>query len=67
MTGVNGNVKFHIDRVKGLGTFVEIEAQDAGGKYGTRELRAQCGAYAGILGIADGDLVSGSYAEMADS
>ena len=41
-----GNVKFHIDRVKGLGTFVEIEAQDAGGRYGTRELRAQCGAYA---------------------
>ncbi len=61
------NVKFHIDRVKGLGTFVEIEAQDAGGRYGTRELRAQCGAYAAILGIADGDLISGSYAEMADS
>ncbi len=61
-----GNVKFHIDRVKGLGTFVEIEAQDAGGRHGKRELRAQCGAYAGILEITERDLVSGSYAEMAD-
>jgi adenylate cyclase, class 2 len=61
-----GNVKFHLDRVKGLGTFVEIEAQDAEGRYAARELRAQCGAYAEILGIKDGDLVSGSYAEMAD-
>jgi adenylate cyclase class 2 len=61
-----GNVKFHIDRVKGLGTFVEIEAQDGGGKYGARKLRTQCGAYARLLGIGDGDLVSGSYGEMAD-
>jgi adenylate cyclase, class 2 len=59
-----GNVKFHIDNVRKLGTFVEIEAQDAGRRYGTRELRAQCLEWAKTLGIADEDLVSGSYAEM---
>lgn len=59
-----GNVKFHIDNVRKLGTFVEIEAQDAGRRYGTRELRAQCREWAKTLGIADEDLVSGSYAEM---
>ena len=61
-----GNVKFHIDRVRGLGTFVEIEAQDAGGRYGKRKLRTQCGDYARMLGIEDADLVSGSYAEMGN-
>ena len=59
-----GNVKFHIDRVRRLGTFVEIEAQDAGGRYGRRKLRAQCGDYARMLGIADEDRISGSYADM---
>ncbi len=61
-----GNVKFHVDRVRGLGTFVEIEARDAGGKYGKRKLRAQCADYLKRLGIEDEELVSGSYAEMQD-
>jgi len=59
-----GNVKFHIDRVRGLGTFVEIEAGDAGGRFDLRKLRAQCAEYAGLLRIEDADLVAGSYAEM---
>lgn len=59
-----GNVKFHIDRVRKLGTFVEIEARDAGGRYGTRKLRAQCASYLKQLGIEAGELISGSYAEM---
>ncbi len=59
-----GNVKFHIDKVRGMGTFVEIEAQDAGGRRGIPKLRAQCAHYLKQLGIEAGELISGSYAEM---
>ncbi|HFD33211.1 MAG TPA: CYTH domain-containing protein, partial [Gammaproteobacteria bacterium] len=33
-----GNVKFHIDEVKGLGSFVEIEAIDEDGNIGLEKL-----------------------------
>ena len=61
-----GNVKFHIDKVRGLGTFVEIEVQDPGGRSGRRKLRAQCDRFVRLLGIAEGDFVPGSYSEMTD-
>ena len=35
------NVKFHLDQVKGLGSFVEIEAIDYEGKLGEKHLRRQ--------------------------
>ncbi len=58
-----GNVKFHLDSVNRLGTFMEIEAIDIGGK--TREeLLGQCNSYMGLLGIKEDDLLSGSYSDM---
>ena len=58
------NVKFHVDDVAGLGSFVEIEAQDAGGTIGVAKLREQCETYIRQLGIAERDLLDGSYADM---
>ena len=62
-----GNVKFHIDSVDGLGDFVEIETIDASGSIGRDELLRQCGEYMELLGIADEDLVEGSYSDMVGS
>jgi len=58
------NVKFHLDEVVGLGTFVEIEAQDHEGLLGEMELHAQCRYYMEALGIHTDDLVAVSYSDM---
>jgi len=58
-----GNVKFHIDRVKGLGNFFEIEAQGRSRKSGTAKLRAQCEFYQKALGIPKEDLIADSYSD----
>ncbi|MEO6462787.1 MAG: class IV adenylate cyclase [Candidatus Eisenbacteria bacterium] len=58
------NVKFHLDDVPGLGCFVEIEAIDLDGSRGEEHLRAQCDAWRERLGLATGDLVSFSYADV---
>ena len=60
------NVKFHIDTVKGLGNFVEIEAIDANGKRNAKELEQQCSHYMRELGIKDTDLVVGSYSDLLE-
>lgn len=58
------NVKFHIDDVKGLGTFLEIEAIDMKGVLSIDVLRGQCDKYMGLLGVRDEDLVSVSYSDL---
>ena len=58
------NVKFHIDRVAGLGQFVEIEAIDAAGDIGRERLGAQCEQYMRLLEIRAEDLVECSYSDM---
>jgi len=59
-----GNVKFHFDLVKGLGTFVEVEAIDADGSIGTVRLKEQCDGYADYFGIAPSDYVAESYSDL---
>jgi adenylate cyclase class 2 len=59
-----GNIKFHIDRVEGLGGFVEIEAIDKDGSYSLEELTAQCQRYLDSFGIHSDDLLSDSYSDM---
>ena len=59
-----GNVKFHIDAVEGLGTFVEIEAIDFDGTVGQEMLRRQCQEFMDLFGIRSRDLVSCSYSDM---
>ena len=58
------NVKFHIDTVQGLGTFMEIEAIDWDGTLGAEKLQEQCEYYAKELGIKEDDLVKGSYSDL---
>ncbi len=59
-----GNVKFHLDRVAELGTFVEIEAIDESGGRPVSELRAQCLEYMNLFRIREGDLLMSSYSDM---
>lgn len=58
------NVKFHLDRVEGLGTFVEIEAIGADGETDAGTLRTQCEDYMQRFGINDEALVSNSYSDL---
>ena len=58
------NVKFHLDHVPGLGSFVEIEAIACDDVREEAALRAQCEEWRVRLGIEESDLVAGSYSEM---
>lgn len=58
------NVKFHIDRVEGLGHFVEIEAIDNEGTLSQEQLLAQCQSFQHGLGIQPHDLVAESYSDL---
>jgi len=58
------NVKFHIDEVKGLGSFVEIEATDTGGINENNVLKEQCSQYMKLFEIDKENLVSCSYSDM---
>ena len=58
------NVKFHVDKVKGLGDFVEIEAIDMDGSIGLSRLREQCDYYMKLLEIPTENLLENSYSDM---
>src|SRR3990170_7233686 len=58
------NVKFHIDSVKDLGTFVEIEAIDAEGSIGKDRLLEQCQYYLDLFKIKQENLISNSYSDL---
>ncbi len=58
------NVKFHLDRVNGLGEFMEIEAIDFSGDVGEEKLKKQCEEYMKILKIEEKDLIENSYSDM---
>lgn len=59
-----GNVKFHFDTVKNLGTFIEVEAIDKDGSIGKEKLQEQCDFYAAVFGIKDEGFISVSYSDM---
>ncbi len=58
------NVKFHVDQVENLGSFVEIEAIDVDGNIGEPKLQEQCANYMKLLGIQDKDLIHCSYSDL---
>jgi adenylate cyclase, class 2 len=58
------NVKFHFDVVKGLGTFLEVEAIDQDGSFGVDTLKQQCDRYFRFFGLTESDLVDVSYSDM---
>lgn len=57
-------VKFHFDRVKGLGEFLEVEAIDRDGKIGEEQLQMQCRVFALFFDIAGEDYIGNSYSDM---
>ncbi len=58
------NVKFHLDDIKNLGTFLEIEAIDVVGNIGKEKLLKQCHEYMKLFDIQEKDLVSKSYSDL---
>ncbi|MGK0364105.1 MAG: adenylate cyclase class 2 [Saprospiraceae bacterium] len=58
------NVKFHIDIVKDLGNFIEIEAIDIDGSIPEEKLLEQCQFYIKLFGVKDVDLLENSYSDM---
>lgn len=58
------NAKFHIDRVKKLGNFVEIEVFARKGNAGVVKLKKQCEFYQKLLGIRVCDLLTDSYSDQ---
>ena len=59
-----GHVKFHIDRVQGLGEYVEIEVIDREGTMTKENLQEECEYYMHELGIRAEDLESRSYSDL---
>jgi adenylate cyclase, class 2 len=57
------NVKFHIDKVKDLGKFVEIEAI-GNSNADIIHLMDQCETYLKLFGIEKKDLITHSYSDM---
>lgn len=58
------NVKFHIDEVKGLGSFVEIEAIDENNNIGKNKLQEQTKYYIHLFGIQPEKLIAVSYSDL---
>ena len=58
------NVKFHIDEIAGLGSFVEIEASDLYRNISKAELQSQCNFYLSELRIKNEDFIPVSYSDM---
>ena len=59
-----GNIKVHLDRVSGLGTFVEIEAQSEEGDLSEDHLMSQCRSLMQDFGIEESDLLKESYSDL---
>lgn len=58
------NVKFHFDQVKGLGSFIEVEALDPKGNLPLELLKEQCQYYANYFGIDSENFKALSYSDM---
>ncbi len=58
------NVKFHLDSVKNLGTFMEIEAIDKNGNIGKDKLLIQCQKYLRLFDVKEKDLIKVSYSDL---
>lgn len=58
------NVKFHLDNVKNLGSFIEIEARGKDGSYSSNKLLEQCNFYLNLFDIPKNDLIPVSYSDL---
>lgn len=60
------NVRFHIDELSGLGSFVEIEAGNILADLSQEQLKAQCDFYLKEFKIMNEDLIKVSYSDMLE-
>ncbi|HEX7902755.1 MAG TPA: class IV adenylate cyclase [Chitinophagaceae bacterium] len=58
------NVKFHIDEVPGLGSFIEIEAGNILANLTQQQLKEQCDFYVAAFGLKQEDMIAVSYSDM---
>ncbi len=58
------NVKFHFDRVKDLGTFVEVEAQSDASDADIQQLQSQCNQYFQLFDLSPTDYIHVSYSDL---
>ncbi len=58
------NVKFHLDEVDALGSFVEVEAIANEDSANLSQMKEQCLLYAGLFNIRDEDYIAGSYSDL---
>jgi adenylate cyclase class 2 len=58
------NVKFHVDEVKRLGSFVEIEAADENGAHAESYLKEQCEFYIEYLELDREKFIDRSYSDL---
>lgn len=58
------NVRFHLDKIESLGSFVEIEAIGRHEGIGENNLLVQCQFYLELFRIKKKDLVSCSYSDL---
>lgn len=60
------NCKFHIDEVKGLGRFIEIEVIDETCRLSIEELQEKCEKFINILKISKQDFITVSYSDLIE-
>jgi predicted adenylyl cyclase CyaB len=58
------NIKFHIDEVAGLGSFIEIEAGNLLADVPQEKLKEQCEFYLKEFNINNKDMIDVSYSDM---
>lgn len=58
------NVKFQLDNVKNLGSFIEIEASDINQNSNIEDLLNQCKFYMDLFKLSESDLISVSYSDL---
>jgi predicted adenylyl cyclase CyaB len=60
------NVKFHFDKVVGLGTFLEVEAIDSNESFTIEQLKEQCDKYFNYFALDKSQLVDKSYSDLVE-
>lgn len=58
------HIKFHLDKVAGLGEFVEIEVINKDDRFTQEGLLSHCEYYMEYLGIKKADLIDVSYSDL---
>src|SRR5690606_16655918 len=58
------NVKFHLDTVKDLGTFIEVEAIDDSNSVTGDRLKEQCDKYFDLFELTVKDMIEKSYCDL---